>query len=32
MRQIDRTQAAQNVEDEASLQKVMNSLAALSKE
>ena len=32
MRQIDRTQTAQNVEDEASLQKVMNSLAAPSKE
>jgi [acyl-carrier-protein] S-malonyltransferase len=32
MRQIDRTQTAQNVEDEGSLQKVMNSLAAPSKE
>jgi [acyl-carrier-protein] S-malonyltransferase len=32
MRQIDRAQTAQNVEDEASLQKVMNSLAAPSKE
>ena len=32
MRQIDRTQTAQNVEDEMSLQKVMNSLAAPSKE
>jgi [acyl-carrier-protein] S-malonyltransferase len=32
MRQIDRSQTAQNVEDEASLQKVMNALAAPSKE
>ncbi len=31
MRQIDRAQIAQNVEDEASLQKVMNSLAAPTK-
>jgi [acyl-carrier-protein] S-malonyltransferase len=32
MRQIDRSQTAQNVEDEASLQKVMNSLAAPTKD
>jgi [acyl-carrier-protein] S-malonyltransferase len=32
MRQIDRSQTAQNVEDESSLQKVMNSVAAPTKE
>jgi hypothetical protein len=32
MRQIDRSQTAQNVEDEASLQKLMNAFAASTKD